>query len=573
MALIGDAAKRLLHADDTERVPQHGQPEFLWLRKFGQTMNYYCTQCGSELPSGVQFCTQCGAQANLASAPEPPAPMPTVRHVAPVTLSTPPPAATTTTSGGCRNLAIGAAIVLIALAALGIGGRIYAYHAIKQKAAGILHGGTSSTTTADEKSSRPTSKATQASGDAAAATRQDDGANKGLEAISGLLDRLSSGDAPSDPYSDLEVVKKSDIANIRCPAASMVASSHVIKPTAGRIPMREGLIVTTTYGRRLGDTEERMTTSSIEPGAMTITNNGLYFADDNDATGSLNSTDRVLCAADLKSADGFAHWSWAHSPSISPGVTSEILSAAAFLQLKETGKLTLRYLVYIKTPNEDGYYKHWQVGELSRVEHDDIPYSVIVNDSITTLPAIHARGLLTPQGKGANKSSKYAINRPIIVDLKVSDDPLNPIVLFFKFQDDPFRIEVTKIQFPNQDKKIEQALLKGKKAVIYGIYFDFNSDKIKPESKQVLDEIAGALKDNPDWKLTVDGHTDNIGGDAYNLGLSQRRAAAVKEALVTQYHITPDRLSSTGSGVAGAIDTNDTIVGRSHNRRVELTRQ
>ncbi|MBA3916123.1 MAG: OmpA family protein, partial [Acidobacteriales bacterium] len=147
------------------------------------------------------------------------------------------------------------------------------------------------------------------------------------------------------------------------------------------------------------------------------------------------------------------------------------------------------------------------------------------------------------------------------------------IVLFFKFEDDPFRIEITKIQFPNEQKKIEQELSKNKKAVVYGIYFDFNSDKIKPESKQVLDEIAAALKDNPDWKLTVDGHTDNIGGDAYNLDLSKRRSASVKQALITQYHIAPERLSSTGSGVAGAIDTNDTIIGRSHNRRVELTRQ
>ncbi len=89
----------------------------------------------------------------------------------------------------------------------------------------------------------------------------------------------------------------------------------------------------------------------------------------------------------------------------------------------------------------------------------------------------------------------------------------------------------------------------------------------------MLDEIAAALKDNPDWNLTVDGHTDNIGGDAYNLDLSKRRSASVKQALVTQYHVDPNRLSSTGSGVSGAIDTNDTILGRSHNRRVELTRQ
>ena len=54
--------------------------------------------------------------------------------------------------------------------------------------------------------------------------------------------------------------------------------------------------------------------------------------------------------------------------------------------------------------------------------------------------------------------------------------------------------------------------------------FDFASDKIKPESEPVLDEIADALSHNPAWKLRVEGHTDNIGGDDYNLVLSQRRA-------------------------------------------------
>ena len=86
---------------------------------------------------------------------------------------------------------------------------------------------------------------------------------------------------------------------------------------------------------------------------MTITNNGLYFADDDDPKGRISSSIRVLCAADMKRAYGYAHGSWAHSPSVSPGVTSEVLSAAAFQQLKETGKLTLRYMTYIQT-NEDG---------------------------------------------------------------------------------------------------------------------------------------------------------------------------------------------------------------------------
>jgi outer membrane protein OmpA-like peptidoglycan-associated protein len=62
---------------------------------------------------------------------------------------------------------------------------------------------------------------------------------------------------------------------------------------------------------------------------------------------------------------------------------------------------------------------------------------------------------------------------------------------------------------------------------------------LKLESAPVLEEIAQALEDNPDWKLTTEGHTDNIGGDAYNPNLSKRRALAVKEALVTQYN-NPD---------------------------------
>ena len=195
-----------------------------------------------------------------------------------------------------------------------------------------------------------------------------------------------------------------------------------------------------------------------------------------------------------------------------------------------------------------------------------------MNDSVTSLPVIHVRGLLLPTDKKAAKAAGSVIDKPVALDMKVLDDPLNPLVLFYKFEEDPFRIEVTKISFPNQQKKIEQDLSQNRKAVVYGIYFDFNSDKIKTESKQVLDEIAAAMKDNPDWKLTVDGHTDNIGGDAYNLDLSRRRSLAVKQALVTQYNIAPDRLASSGSGTAGAIDTNDTILGRSHNRRVELTR-
>jgi outer membrane protein OmpA-like peptidoglycan-associated protein len=71
----------------------------------------------------------------------------------------------------------------------------------------------------------------------------------------------------------------------------------------------------------------------------------------------------------------------------------------------------------------------------------------------------------------------------------------------------------------------------------------------------------------------VSGHTDNVGGDPYNLDLSKRRAAAVKQALVTQYHVAPERLLTDGFGASRPVDTNDTLAGRARNRRVELTRE
>ncbi|MDQ2839558.1 MAG: OmpA family protein [Acidobacteriota bacterium] len=537
----------------------------------------FCTRCGTPLTEGSAFCTKCGAPGVPGEAISPSAPAnaapPFIPAAVPQQVAPQQVAPQQVAKKGGHAVLIAVVAVILFAVVGGMAALVYAGYKVKQKATALIHSATSSDTTVAGNAHNTNGKPPAGPPGTDTTTPQGDDVDKGLDAIGNIADRMGFGGPPPDPYDDLEVVKVDDAHKDQCPAADTLAPADVLKPTAGRIPMREGLIVTDTWGRDPGDVDGSIVTSAIKPEAMTLTASGLSFARSDDVKGTFENKTHIVCAADLKNANSYATGFYEHSPEVAPGVTREVLSAAAFQELKETGKLSLRYLVYIITPDHSGYYKHWEHGELKRVEPNDIPYSVIVNDSITTLPAIHAQGILTAEGKAANKDSKYAMDRPTMLDLKVSDDPLNPLVLFFKFQDDPFRVEVTKIEFPNQEKKIEQELSKNKKAVVYGIYFDFNSDKIKPESKQVLDEIAAALKDNPDWKLTVDGHTDNIGGDAYNLDLSKRRSAAVKQALVTQYNINPDRLSSTGSGVAGAIDTNDTIIGRSHNRRVELTRQ
>jgi outer membrane protein OmpA-like peptidoglycan-associated protein len=121
---------------------------------------------------------------------------------------------------------------------------------------------------------------------------------------------------------------------------------------------------------------------------------------------------------------------------------------------------------------------------------------------------------------------------------------------------------------------LEEGLLENSRVDVYGIYFDFNSDRIRPESEPVLGEIGSILQRHPDWRLSIEGHTDNVGGNGqYNLELSRRRSEAVRVALVKRFGISADRLSSGGYGAAAPKDTNDTPKGRARNRRVELIRR
>lgn len=125
----------------------------------------------------------------------------------------------------------------------------------------------------------------------------------------------------------------------------------------------------------------------------------------------------------------------------------------------------------------------------------------------------------------------------------------------------------------DQAAELEKALQAGEKVDIYDIFFSFNSAKLRPESHETLQRIATLLGKHPDWKLSVGGHTDSIASDSFNLDLSNRRAAAVKTALVERYKIAEDRLGTQGYGEGSPRDTNDTLEGRARNRRVELARQ
>ncbi len=302
---------------------------------------------------------------------------------------------------------------------------------------------------------------------------------------------------------------------------------------------------------------------------------------------------RLIDAADLKSAHRYSERFCRQSEEHFPGSTAVSISTDLLTKLRAGEEVSFQYalnnafkslanmgriltgpgalFVNSKTdPNMMACILH-------RVEPVDLAAPVLLDGQPTMLPALHA-ACTTAEGQ----EHFYFL-----------DHPGNPITLAFQGANMGGRLQVIKIQQASPEsvrrinaaaaagsessaaksrQALEQRLADHKAVDIYGIYFDFNSATIRAESESVLQQIAQVLHDHPDWKLQVAGHTDNIGDAAFNLGLSQRRAAAVKDALVSRYGIAADRLTTVGFGATRPVDTNSTLAGRARNRRVELQR-
>lgn len=107
--------------------------------------------------------------------------------------------------------------------------------------------------------------------------------------------------------------------------------------------------------------------------------------------------------------------------------------------------------------------------------------------------------------------------------------------------------------------------------VLEGVNFVTDSDDLTPDSKEILDRVAASLKEWSEVRVEVGGHTDAVAERDYNMNLSQRRAEAVRRYLIDK-GISGKRLKAKGYGETRPVGSNDTVEGRSRNRRVELTR-
>jgi len=105
--------------------------------------------------------------------------------------------------------------------------------------------------------------------------------------------------------------------------------------------------------------------------------------------------------------------------------------------------------------------------------------------------------------------------------------------------------------------------------VSFNLYYAPRVNQITPKSMSVLEKAVGFLKEHPEYKVKITGHTDNIGDDAYNLKLSKDRAADVLK-IFNRKGINFNRLESSGEGEVNPIETNETDKGRQLNRRIAV---
>jgi outer membrane protein OmpA-like peptidoglycan-associated protein len=334
-----------------------------------------------------------------------------------------------------------------------------------------------------------------------------------------------------------------------CPDPPASADSEMAAEAQATIPIKVGLTLSQTwnFSSSEGDHECLDQVTSVDRRSIVVSSSCVS------RTKTKIHWSRRFCRVDLENSHLYMTQGYQDEPELFRGALRFSVSLATFAALKQNAETRHQYIDF-----------DWAPFTLRR-DYDDMmkssgsgTYDIIMNDRKVTLPTIDVSVM--------SKANKQMVRG------KVLDDARFPIMLDYTMPDEEFSLRYNKVSFPVEGE-IEKQLAKDKKVDVYGIYFDFNSDSIRPESEPILKEIASAMNSNKEWNLTINGHTDNIGGDASNLILSKKRSEAVRKALVDRYHVDPAHLSTNGYGASSPKETNDTELGRARNRRVELIRQ
>ena len=342
-----------------------------------------------------------------------------------------------------------------------------------------------------------------------------------------------------------------------------------------RVPLCPSLTIVTAIDRPEGDYESIKTLVAIGDRELTLA----YSAQVPTERGSLRHWNirRTVLREDLGTATLYPHYFNCKGPLMIPGSTALGVSTAVLRSLKRTGAAELGIIA----AGNSGYPGDHHHPTSTTTRRPGAAARRHRHGAGTRQGERHNGELPAIQARGSNLGEK--------AEFLFLDDEENPLALQYRFASArPARARRgscgwCRISYRCAGPPARRArsgspgssaqLREQRRAVVYDLYFDFNSDVIREESEPTLREIAEVLRRNPDWTLSIEGHTDNVASDRYNLELSARRAAAVKTALGARFGIAGARLTTAGFGESRPQDRNDTVEGRARNRRVELVRQ
>jgi len=315
---------------------------------------------------------------------------------------------------------------------------------------------------------------------------------------------------------------------------------------AGPFVLHSGKVITTMFTNEFGrDADARTEIVSVSPEIVSLqysSTRGLF-------------TRRDILVRDRQSARTYVLGYSARMPTVIPGSTSLGISSAVLQELRSNGRAPLT-LIYSEN--------------LDRIDCNltttavDTRVPLIVEDRIFDVPTVQAR---------VNCASG---NRTGTGQFIVANDVNNPVLiestLNFSREQRPRTNRVTRVVAGlGLQAEMRHALETLGTYDVYGLLFDFDSAQLRPETAQLVREIATMLQQNPNWTILIAGHTDSIGGAEYNMRLSERRAESVKQALISN-GVAASRLQSVGHGMSKPKADNSTLAGRAINRRVEFRR-
>ena len=351
-------------------------------------------------------------------------------------------------------------------------------------------------------------------------------------------------------------------------ALPMLALVALFDPAAAQgapqIPLVTGLTIVSALHFPEGDRENIVRVSDASSAGARYTWSYVQHGG-NEATNLPDRAEfrRFVRASDLAGAPRLDAVFPSNAPEESPGFTAFSISRAAYHTL--LAEKQMRYTI-TTVEGAGGLGKLGGMfasrmtmrGTLSLVSPQPEPMSVLLNGARVNIPALHLKGAFALQDE------KDAMDMWVLAD--------SSHALILRVVDGTDVLQTIRIDLPTKDVAVEHELSTVCRAELPGIYFAFNSALLDPASEPSLAAMSTLLAKHADWTLAIEGHTDNIGGDASNQTLSTQRAEAVRTALITRYHIAAPRLRSEGFGARRPREPNTTIEGRARNRRVELVR-